>query len=237
MAPFLAGMNQVCSGFLIAMVMALGISDKKDFIRYREEASRQMYLAIHEDTLELRRHVFSQTWQGHLFNILGYIFLIYCCYKMVISPINVIFDRGLGKDPVTWTIEKVLSLVDLRIDLEAWSQSVSFILVGILVFTSVRGLLLQLAKAFASLSGVMGSEILVLLLAWLMGAYFIAHILMLRMSMPITYRAVIDRAVGTIEFGFYHRWFDMLFFVSSIVSVFFLYFSDRVYRADSSKHK
>ena len=44
---------------------------------------------------------FSATWKGRMYNILGYAFSAYCLYRMVMSSINIIFDRDPTKDPVT----------------------------------------------------------------------------------------------------------------------------------------
>lgn len=62
------------------------------------------------------------------------------------STINIIFDRVGKKDPVTRGMEILVHWVGLNIDVTFWSQHISFFLVGCIVVTSIRGLLLTLTK-------------------------------------------------------------------------------------------
>lgn len=112
----------------------------------------------------------STTWQGKYFNFLGYFFSIYCMWKIFIvrgflasyikrlnnanafllffqSTINIVFDRVGRVDPVTRGLEIAVHWIGLSIDVNFWSQHVSFLLVGCIVVTSIRGLLLTLTKA------------------------------------------------------------------------------------------
>ena len=49
-------------------------------------------------------------------------------------------------DPVTRGIELTVHFFNLQFDVQFWSQYVSFILIGIIVVTSIRGLLITLTK-------------------------------------------------------------------------------------------
>lgn len=69
------------------------------------------------------------------------------------------FDRVGKKDPVTRGLEIIVHWLGLNIDVAFWSQHVSFILVGCIVLTSIRGLLLTLTKVrlfYQSLATVRG---------------------------------------------------------------------------------
>ena len=46
------------------------------------------------------------------------------------------------------------------------------------------------------------------------GAYFVATLLLLRMSVPAQYRAAIARGVGNVPVDFFHRLFDMIFLLA-----------------------
>lgn len=56
------------------------------------------------------------------------------------------FDRVGKKDPVTRGIEIAVHWIGFNIDVTFWSQHISFYLVGCIVVTSIRGLLLTLTK-------------------------------------------------------------------------------------------
>lgn len=62
------------------------------------------------------------------------------------STINIVFDRVGKKDPVTRGIEIAVHWIGFNIDVTFWSQHISFYLVGCIVVTSIRGLLLTLTK-------------------------------------------------------------------------------------------
>ena len=145
-----------------------------------------------------------------------------------------------------------------------WVQPLSFILVGCLVFASVRGFLLQFMKVRAplaptrprlSLGGLLAAlcGVVVVGVQQLGGAaagasdghvraactapgcvplvhddvwvlwgnrYFTSYVMLMRMNLPPKYRTVITEVVGgDVQFNFFHRWFDVIFVVSALVSI------------------
>lgn len=52
------------------------------------------------------------------------------------------------KDPVTRAIEIAVHWIGFDIDVTFWSQHISFYLIGCIVLTSIRGLLLTLTKVY-----------------------------------------------------------------------------------------
>ncbi|XP_041055581.1 Golgi pH regulator isoform X3 [Carcharodon carcharias] len=108
-----------------------------------------------------------------------------------------------------------------------WSQHISFILVGIIIVTSIRGLLITLTKFFYAISSNKSSNVIVLVLAQIMGMYFVSSVLLMRMSMPLEYRTIVTEVLGELQFNFYHRWFDVIFLVSALSSIVFLYLAHK----------
>mmetsp|Transcript_698 Transcript_698/g.1451 ORF Transcript_698/g.1451 Transcript_698/m.1451 type:complete len:171 (+) Transcript_698:1-513(+) len=151
---------------------------------------------------------------------------------MVMSSINIIFNRVAQIDPVTKYLSLALAHVrGIEIqDVQALAQSISFILVGILIATSIRGFLQVWLKIFqlqnASYS-VHYANMLVLFMAWMMGMYFVSSVLLLRMNLPLTYRKAITEVLGDIQFKFYHQWFDFIFILSACFFLCVFYFIDR----------
>ncbi|XP_048515183.1 Golgi pH regulator isoform X3 [Athalia rosae] len=111
-----------------------------------EELSRQLFLEAHDIQNARERLEWAATWQGKYFNFLGYFFSLYCSWKIFISTINIVFDRVGKKDPVTRGMEIAVHWIGFDIDVTFWSQHISFYLVGCIVVTSIRGLLLTLTK-------------------------------------------------------------------------------------------
>lgn len=185
-----------------------------------EELQRQFFTDMHElqqDRLRMRK---MATCRGRFFNLLGYFLSFYCVYKMVMASVNIIFQRVRKTDPVSRGIEIFLMyILDVKIDVRFWSQHASFVLVGILVATQMRGFILQLMRTFRAWSNVFNSNSVILLLTEVMGMYFISSVLLMRMNLPIEYRRVVTQVLGDIEFHFYHHWFDVIFVVSATVSI------------------
>ncbi|XP_024265174.1 Golgi pH regulator isoform X2 [Oncorhynchus tshawytscha] len=121
-----------------------------------------------------------------------------------------------------------LETVDLQATkVKFWSQHISFILVGIIIVTSIRGLLITLTKFFYAISSSKSSNVIVLVLAQIMGMYFVSSVLLMRMSMPLEYRSIVTEVLGELQFNFYHRWFDVIFLVSALSSILFLYLAHK----------
>lgn len=203
------------------------ISKLREEISALEELSRQLFLEAHDARTMREKIEWSKSFQGKYFNCLGYFFSLYCVWKIFISTINIVFDRVGKKDPVTRGLELVVHWLGLTINVGFWSQHVSFILIGCIVLTSIRGLLLTLTKFFYKIASSKSSNIIVLILAQIMGMYFCSSVLLMRMNMPGEYRVIITQVLGDLQFNFYHRWFDVIFLVSALTSIFTLYLAHK----------
>lgn len=196
-------------------------------VRGLEEMSRQLFLESVDLHGAQERIEWSKTFKGKYFNFLGYFFSMYCCWKIFICTINIIFDRVGKVDPVTRGMQIAVDWVGIDVDVKFWSQHISFMLVGLIVVTSIRGLLITLTKFFYAIASSKSSNIIVLGLAQLMGMYFVSSVLLMRMNMPAEYRSIITEVLGELQFSFYHRWFDVIFLFSALFSIFFLYLAHK----------
>jgi len=208
----------------------------KQETKHLEELSRQLFL----ETVDLHdaksRIEYSKTLKGRYFNLLGYFFSGYCVIKIVLAIINIVFDRVGKLDPVTRGIEISIKHLGLDFDIKFWSQQISFILVGVIIVTSIRGFLITLTKFFYAIASSKSSNVIVLCLAQIMGMYFVSCVLLMRMNMPSEYRVIITEVLGDLQFNFYHRWFDVIFLVSALSSIAFLYIAHNQ-SAEKSLHR
>ncbi|XP_055338813.1 Golgi pH regulator-like [Paramacrobiotus metropolitanus] len=189
-----------------------------------------LFLEIDEFQKMKARHEYSKTFQGFIFHCWGMALTAYCIWKILMTMLNIILNRVTHLDPVTRCLEIAVNYIGLRVDVQLWSQYVSFVLVGVLAFTSIRGLLITLTKFFQFsyvISSSRSSDIIVLSFAEIMGMYFVSTILLMRLSVPPAYRAIISEVLGELQFSFYHRWFDVIFLLSAFASVAFLYLAHR----------
>ncbi|XP_069940387.1 Golgi pH regulator isoform X2 [Cherax quadricarinatus] len=80
---------------------------------------------------------------------------------------------------------------------------------------------------FYAVSSSKSSNIIVLVLAQLMGMYFVSMVMLMRMNMPLEYRTIITQVLGDLQFHFYHRWFDVIFLVSALTTMGILYLAHK----------
>ncbi|KAI8040044.1 Golgi pH regulator [Drosophila gunungcola] len=210
------------------------INQLKQEVYGLEELLRSVFLELSSLKNMEERQRWSQTLKGKYFNVLGHFFSVYCVYKIFMCCINIIFDRVGRKDPVTRGLEIAIHWCGFDIDFAFWNQHISFLLVGCIVVTSIRGLLLTLTKFFYRISSSKSSNIIVLILGQIMGMYFCSSVLLMRMNMPAEYRVIITEVLGNLHFNFYHRWFDVIFLVSALTTIIVLYLSRKPVRVDDS---
>ena len=196
-------------------------------IQSLEELARQLFL----ETVELHsireRMEFSKTLKGKYFNAVGYIFSAYCCYKLVMTTINILLQRVGKQDPISRTLQIIVVYLKINVDVSFWNQFISFLMVGIIVVTSIRGLLLTFSKLFTNVSSSRSSNLIVLFLAEIMGMYFVSTVLLMRMNLPSKYRNSITNVFGDLQFDIYHKWFDLIFLISALISMGCLYLAHK----------
>ncbi len=141
--------------------------------------------------------------------------------------LNIIFQRYSKYDPISRGFQLFLRYVlDLNIDVRVWAQQASFVTIGVMVASQVRGFLLTIMKAFHAWSNAYTSNSIILFLAEIMGMYFVSSVLLLRMNLPHEYRLTITRVLGSnIEFHYYHHWFDVIFLASATLTILLLFLS------------
>jgi len=207
------------------------IRELRQEITAHEEMRLTVFLEILELNMWEERIRESQTLKGRAYNACGYFFAAYCGYKVFMAAFNITFNRVRKTDPISAVIQFLLSsFLHMEIDVRFWSQYASFFLVGVLVFTQMRGFMLQLMKIFHAWSSVVTASTVILFSAEIMGMYFVSSVLLMRMNLPLEYRRIITRVLGDIEFHFYHSWFDVIFIlscVSSMIALFLVRTSDR----------
>uniref|UniRef100_A0A7S0HWW1 Abscisic acid G-protein coupled receptor-like domain-containing protein n=1 Tax=Hanusia phi TaxID=3032 RepID=A0A7S0HWW1_9CRYP len=203
----------------------------KQEVQGMEELSSQLFEELHDMRLAKEQVSFSKTIAGMLLNYMGYVFSAYCVYKMMMASINIIFNRVSQVDPVTRALSiAFLAVQGIRdMDVEPVVQSISFVLVGVLIATSIRSFLQIWLKIFHLQNATYSihySNMLILFMAWMMGMYFVSSVLLMRMNLPLMYRKAITDVLGDIQFKFYHQWFDFIFILSALFFLAVFYFID-----------
>lgn len=141
-----------------------------------EEFSKYLEIEYKEQIYWKERADYSKTLQGKYFNVLGYFFSIYCVWKIFISAVNIIFNRVGKVDPVTKLIEIAVKHMGYDIDIPFWSQQLSFIIIGVIAVTSVRGLLITMSKFVYAISSKKYAHIIVLFMAQVMVSFIVTFL-------------------------------------------------------------
>ena len=100
-----------------------------------------------------------------------------------------------------------------------------------MIVSSIRGFLVVLQKVVHIYCKNISPNTISVLFGYLMGAYCVSAVMLLRMSLPEHYRGMLDDVLGkNIKFPFFHRWFDVIFLVSVLLSYVILSAFDRTRR-------
>lgn len=111
-----------------------------------EAVGEQLFLELHDLQTQRAQLVYQRTLQGRYFNTVGHVLSVYGVYRVVMAAINTALRRVGKVDPVTRSLQIAVDYCGLALDVQLWSQHVSFILVGIMIISSVRSFLIQLTK-------------------------------------------------------------------------------------------
>ena len=193
-----------------------------------ESVMDELFYDLNELCLAKDRMERGKRLWGKILNLTGYGLSVYCIWKIFISIINILFNRDRKRDPVTLGLQRLVYFTRIKVDVVFWSQHISFVFIGILVFSNVRGFLIRMSKIFSAISTANSFRVFGIFLAWLMGMYFVSFVLLMRMNMPPEYRRIVTEVLGAIEFDFYYRWFDEVFLISAIATIIVTIISNRL---------
>jgi hypothetical protein len=190
-----------------------------------EQVQQQLTTEINELHLARLQAEEQQLLKARVFRKFGQAFSLFWVYKLSTAAINIIFQRVRINDPVSKIISwVVLHTLDINFDFRTWSQAITFVFIGIIVTTQSKGFLTNIYKLFNAFSGHRGaaSSLVIAAFAELMGMYFLSSVLLIRMNLPETYRDIVTKVLGDLEFQFYYSWFDLLFVTAASCSLLLL---------------
>lgn len=188
-------------GWLSTMTSrVMGNDSEAEIENLVNETSASQYLldGLHAEYQHKRRmqekSKFSRTLTGKLFDLSMGVFATYCVYKVFMTTVNTLFSRVSKKDPITTSLEWAAVFINLNIDIHILSQNLSFVMVGIIIASNIRGVMQRMARAFSFLgpSSVLSSAA-ILICAEVMGMYFVSFIILVRMSLPSAYREIVTQ--------------------------------------------
>ena len=197
-------------------------------IRAVERLKQEVVLeavALREDRARARG---KHTAAGALKNALGYLFATYCVFRLGAAFVSTV-QRGSreGADPVAFAFGAAAWVVSggrVTVDKGALRQVVTLgFIVGVLV-NSLRAFVQQMLRGFSVLAGTADSSVVSLVFMQVMCFYTAASVLLILQRLPEGPRAAVEEGMGgEVEFSFFNRWFNGLFFSFSLLSILGLY--------------
>ena len=168
---------------------------------------------------------FSSTPRGMIFTALGYILSAYCVLKSIMAAFSIVLKRFPKVDPIT----RCLDWLGISTDVYGWySQVISLIFFAVLVTSSIRGFFVIVQKVVHLYCKKVSPNTISILFSYLLGAYCTSTVILMRMTLPLKYRQRLEEYLGeSLQFKFFHRWFDVIFLFSVAISYFILTSFDR----------
>lgn len=215
-------------------------------IMYLENLASESFLEIVYMKEITEQMVYSKTMIGKVMLIGGYVLSIYGILRFFFG-FSAVFSYAytsfaIGSNPIlgagthgrlavaqkadmaTVLLNVIVSTTPLRVDVAFWTPVLSFILIAALAYLQIRGFIdtiQQFAKLGLSSSS---SEIYALVLAHAAGCYFMACVVLLRVHLPLRFRMSVTAVLGTdIRFEFYGILYEIVFVISTLVSVYLLW--------------
>ncbi|WVR06897.1 hypothetical protein IAU60_003933 [Kwoniella sp. DSM 27419] len=152
--------------------------------------------------LRKKRQDFGQTFRGQLYNLLGYVFAVYCAARLLMCLPSLFFTPlstsqvdedgqevkgNTNGDWISFLLALAISKLPtgtLDIDVPAWSRGISLILTGLLILSSLAQVMRSLSKVLRLTSKTVGAGFLLLSLGQLFSTYVISLLVQLRTSLP-----------------------------------------------------
>jgi len=185
--------------------------------------STELFLELSEMKRARQQTLFRKTLLGQVYTVLGYTFAVYCVLKMIVAAYGIVYPKRFDDpDLITNVLSFVLLFARTRMEANFLAETISFIMVGVLVFNSFRGLLVTLGRIFHQV-GPRDASLVALLLTEIMGQYLLSSIIMMDMNLPVQYRS----AIFLKKFEFFRVWSDALFLISGFASFLLLYAQDK----------
>jgi golgi pH regulator len=207
--------------------------------KYQEEI--KSYETIHQQYLKHIKTILKNqekqktrySLKGRFYYLLARVLTLYSIYKIVISWINYILKRKYSLDPIARLLQILGYFVYISpYFIEFVSTYVSFGFIGLLIFMNIRSFLLLLISIInlcsKLISSGLSSQILMIIISEVTGAYFMATVLLMRANIPEDKRESMTYALNGIDFDSFHHIFDVTFTISSVVTAALFYLKHKL---------
>ncbi|GAA5955859.1 hypothetical protein JCM8115_004346 [Rhodotorula mucilaginosa] len=211
-----------------------------------EKLERQMA----DDVARLRKRKtardLGRSWKGRAWLMVGWLFSLYCVWRVFISCVNLIFgysrkshqrldgaDPGTvpaqGTDLLTSLLTRLAVLLNIELDIATWSRMIGLALIGGILLANMRNVLGSVSRIFKATSMGVSASFMLLFLAQLMAIYLLTSLISLPSSPSATTTSLLDTLP---DFNVFSRLFDSVFLLAA-AAIFFSRWVGRQFRDDA----
>lgn len=182
----------------------------------RVSLSLFMQISDAEEMLKLAES--GRSAKGVAFASFGLVLSLYCVFKMLLTTVNLVLWRFSTTDPVTRLFQLLTIWINLDVDVGFYVSRIALIFNVVVIISAMRGFLVTTFRITTQFMSAVGANTTVLFFSLCMGLYFIAMLLLMRLSLPEQHRLVLSDVIGQLPFYYYHRLNDACFVLSCIVT-------------------
>lgn len=191
-----------------------------------EKRAERLFIEYNDAASAWHDVLFSRTFAGRLFTLAGAIMLLLCAVRVAAAVYNIFSHFFLEKrhgsketaDRVSKEIHRFLSAVGVQVNLQDVYQYATLAFTSALLSVNFRSALIRMMSIFSLVSNNEAlSSSAAVFIAHLMGTYVISSTVLIRSFLPPDTRELIVDVMGSMEFQYFQRWFDVLFISSAVV--------------------
>lgn len=117
------------------------------------------------------------------------------------------------------SLHRLLAKAGIQVEVSVVYQYATLAFTSVLLCINLRSVLLRMTSVFALVAGHDAlSSSAAIFLAHLMGTYVISSTILIRSFLPPGSRVLIADVLGTMEFVYFQRWFDIIFISSAVLA-------------------
>lgn len=206
--------------------VARGLGPMPADVLEMEQRAEQLFIEYNDAASAWRDVLFSRTFVGRLFTLAGAIMLLLCAVRVAAAVYNIFSHFFLEKrhgsketaDHVSKEIHRFLSAIGVQVNLQDVYQYATLAFTSALLSVNFRSALIRMMSIFSLVSNNEAlSSSAAVFIAHLMGTYVISSTVLIRSFLPPDTRELIVDVMGSMEFQYFQRWFDVLFISSAVV--------------------
>lgn len=191
-----------------------------------EKRAERLFIEYNDAASAWHDVLFSRTFAGRLFTLAGAIMLLLCAVRVAAAVYNIFSHFFLEKrhgsketaDRVSKEIHRFLSAIGVQVNLQDVYQYATLAFTSALLSVNFRSALIRMMSIFSLVSNNEAlSSSAAVFIAHLMGTYVISSTVLIRSFLPPDTRELIVDVMGSMEFQYFQRWFDVLFISSAVV--------------------